>query len=348
MSSNHPLDHAEEVQKQAEVALERYDLRGARLDFLKKGRERWLFRVSHPFGGDFLLRIYQPNYVKQDQLLRAERMLHSQLLWLEALRKEMGLSVPDPISAIDGQLTNRIFVEGSLKPWISVLLRWVPGRSKGLGKMDPADLSMVGSYMARLHWHSERYSVPKDFVRPRWDWDGLSGELRPLWKAGKKLYSESEMTLFHTTAEHIQRNLGELRESSEVFGMIHRDLNPGNLIFHEGNVSAIDFDCCGWGYYLYDLALPLLSLEKRHGDRCEPLQNALLEGYQRVRPLSESYIRKYLDTFIAMRMLARVTRRVSTGDPRQALLPSDYMEKLRSFTADRRSLKRVGLRLRLW
>ena len=96
----------------------------------------------------------------------------------------MGLSVPEPVPTVDGQLTSRISVEGLPRPQICTLLRWMPGKSKAASEMSPADVSMVGSYIAWLHRHSERYSVPEGFVRPRYGWDSLLGESRPLWKEG--------------------------------------------------------------------------------------------------------------------------------------------------------------------
>ena len=47
--------------------------------------------------------------------------------------------------------------------------------------------------------------------------------------------------------------------------MIHKDLEPDNTVLHAGEVHAIDFADCGWGYYLYDVAASLLPLREKQG-----------------------------------------------------------------------------------
>ena len=81
-------------------------------------------------------------------------------------------------------------------------------------------------------------------------------------------------------------------------------------MFHEGRATAIDFDCCGWGYYLFDLAVALLPLES-YGERYEPLKNALLEGYQQRCSLPEGY-QDYLESLSAMKVAAQVNQALRT------------------------------------
>ena len=45
-------------------------------------------------------------------------------------------------------------------------------------------------------------------------------------------------------------------------GLIHADLHYENFLFHDGVARAIDFDDCGWGFYLYDVAVTLWELEE--------------------------------------------------------------------------------------
>lgn len=66
-------------------------------------------------------------------------------------------------------------------------------------------------------------------------------------------------------------------------GLLHADLHYENFLFPDGRALAIDFDDCGWGNYLYDLAVPLSELEGR--SNYEALRDALLDGYARQRSL---------------------------------------------------------------
>ena len=75
----------------------------------------------------------------------------------------------------------------------------------------------------------------------------------------------------------------ELAADPGTFGLIHGDLHYENFLFHRGAARAIDFDDCGWGFYLYDLAVTLWELEGRA--QYEAMRTALLDEYSARRPL---------------------------------------------------------------
>ena len=74
-----------------------------------------------------------------------------------------------------------------------------------------------------------------------------------------------------------------------------------NILFHEGEVRALDFEYCGWGYYLYDLTPLLWQLKPQN--RYPQLEQALWDGYTSIRPLTQRH-RELLETFIAGRQVA--------------------------------------------
>jgi Ser/Thr protein kinase RdoA (MazF antagonist) len=278
----------------AKAALKQFDLRGARFALLKEGNNerKLLFRIDSPTQGRFVLRMYKVS--------RRSENLMPELLWLQALRREMPLSVPEPIPAPDGSLISEVTVKGTSRR--CVLLRWLPGDRKPNPSSE--DLAMAGSRVARLHRHCEQYGLPEGLVFPHvWDWDWVFGDAVPIWNKGGSVYSRSELDVFRTTAERVRQDLQDLGKDISVFGIIHRDLHLNNFLFRNEDAYVVDFEMCGWGYYLFDLAVTLLSLEGRKHPT--PLQYALLEGYQRERPLPEEQLR-YIDTFVAMRIVQKV------------------------------------------
>ena len=75
-------------------------------------------------------------------------------------------------------------------------------------------------------------------------------------------------------------------------------LHLGNALFHRGQVKLIDFDDCGHGPRLYELAVALWEL--RDGEDYSAFQDALVGGYRAHRDLDVTR----LDDFIAVRQVA--------------------------------------------
>ena len=101
----------------------------------------------------------------------------------------------------------------------------------------------------------------------------------------------------HDTAT-IRSELLWLQALSDVFGLIHADLIFSNVMFHRGEAHPIDFDDCGFGYFLYDMAILLDRIEMR--EDYAALRAALLEGYRQIRPLAAEH-EAYLNLFVLAR-----------------------------------------------
>jgi Ser/Thr protein kinase RdoA (MazF antagonist) len=111
--------------------------------------------------------------------------------------------------------------------------------------------------------------------------------------------------------ERVWATLRALGEGPEVFGLIHADLHQRNYLFHDGGVGAIDFDDCGYGHWLYDLAVTLNCLQSH--PELPTLRAALLAGYRRGRPLPAEH-KQCLDAFLALRTIQDVLWDVEERD----------------------------------
>ena len=296
----------------ARSALAQYELQDASFELVKKWQNKHLFRVAYA-GEDYLLRAYAPPHARRLEPSFSEQALRSKLIWMEALRREAGLRVPEPVRASGDALTVQASAEELPQPHTALLLRWVPGTVKTVDTVSAEDLYLFGQHAARLHRHAESYAHPEGFFRPRWDWNRLFGERARLWRVGRRAFSEGEMRVFAAIAERSQRDLGKMGKSNKTYGIVHRDLQPENIVFDGGGAAAIDFEGCGWSYYMYDLAVMLLRLEER-GDDYSSLKTAMLEGYTRVRPLPPDH-QRLLRTFVAMRIVDKVTVALRIREP---------------------------------
>jgi Ser/Thr protein kinase RdoA (MazF antagonist) len=105
----------------------------------------------------------------------------------------------------------------------------------------------------------------------------------------------SHLQTLHERLQEVEQRLGK---SSDRFGLIHSDLSFGNVLFTEEEVLPIDFDDCGFGYYLYDLAVVLAGPWEKPG--FQHRREALLEGYREICKLPDEHL-SLIPTFMAMR-----------------------------------------------
>lgn len=102
-------------------------------------------------------------------------------------------------------------------------------------------------------------------------------------------------------AANLARVMAQLGGGTDQVGLIHADLHLDNALFWHDEVRIIDFDDCGFGYWLYDIAVSLWEL--RHRDDYQQFRAALIEGYTQHRSPRPGGL-AHLDDFIAAREVA--------------------------------------------
>ena len=84
--------------------------------------------------------------------------------------------------------------------------------------------------------------------------------------------------LFARTVALIGRRLAAYGKARERFGLIHCDLRLANLLIDGDVVKVIDFDDCGFGWFMYDAATPVSFFE--HEPQVPELIDAWVRGYR--------------------------------------------------------------------
>ena len=285
-------------------ALGEYPLVAPELRFVAHG-ENTTFRVDAMTvdGRDrFLLRVHRP--ARHGQRLDSAAAVGSELDWLTALRADTALSVPEPLRTTDGRLTTTAAFKDVPEPRVCSMLRWMDGRVHAAVPR-PVHLRRLGSVMARLHNHAAQWRLPSGFARIRWDWETFFGDTMvygginaaDVWD----LIPGDLRWRFDRVASRMQRVMTQLGDGADQVGLIHADLHLENALFWRDDVRIIDFDDCGFGYWLYDIAVSLWELRQR--DDYEQFRTALIDGYIQHRPLPPGGL-AYLDDFVAAREVA--------------------------------------------
>ncbi len=258
--------------------------------------------LTGPFAGQrLLLRLHRPGHQRRDTIA-------SELLWLDALRRDAGLQVQRPIATPDGRAIIEADAPGLPAPRLCTLMHWIDGRFAR--KARPHHLHQVGALTAILHNHAQAWTPPPAFVRDRWDPPRLFDPV--LWN----LLPLEHRPLFQSLAERATEAMEQLAQDPQTFGLIHADLHMGNVLFHEGLIIPIDFDDCGFAPHLYDLATSLTAY--RLNPHLPALREALLAGYARHRALPDL---QHLDLLGAARRLSLLIWSSSRALDNPAFLP---------------------------
>ncbi len=183
-----------------------------------------------------------------------------------------------------------------------MLTQYVQGDAHKPHTLTPEDSYAVGGYLARLHHLRPELHIA-GAVRPVLDADGLFSKQGIYYPGDENMgiFTGAQLLTMQEVAGKVRTTMEILGTGADEYGIIHADLLLHNILFHEGEVRALDWEYSGWGYFLYDLT-PLLWQMKPQPNYAE-IQAALWDGYTRVRPLTEEH-RELLETLIAGRQVA--------------------------------------------
>lgn len=301
MSDFYRLASAEQagrMQALARAALAQWDIEPQGLRLIKY-RENAVFEVSAVDGRCYALRIHRSGY-------HTDAELRSELEWTRALAAD-GFDVPEIVPTRVGALFAVARHSGIPEPRQVDVFEWVQGRQLGSieeGLAGDADshartFRIVGALAARLHEQTARWKLPPGFTRHAWDAEGLMGE-RPYWGRFWELQalSDAERALLLRARDRMRGELAALERSPRVYGLIHADFVPENILIDGERVRVLDFDDAGFGWHMFEIAT---SLYFQMG---EPyfgaIRDALIEGYRSLRALSEADL-ALLPLFLAAR-----------------------------------------------
>ena len=224
--------------------------------------------------GDIILRLHRQNYHTGAEIA-------SELAWLTALQQVSGLRTARPLATTTGALVTDIAGRH--------VVAFAPIAAQELQLTDdlPRWFAPLGQITARLHAHARGWNPPPGFARKRWDIQTILGP-KPHWgdwRNAPGLDPASHATLTRASTALIQ-SLAAYGTGPPVFGLIHADLRLTNLMADATGLWVIDFDDCGFGWWLYDLAAALSFHET--DPRVPDLIARWCDGYASIGPLAAS------------------------------------------------------------
>ncbi len=244
------------------------------------------------------LRIHRAGYHTQEAIA-------SELAWAQALRAAGIAVTPRPVPGRDGRLIQRAAHPLMEAPRHMVLFEWEAGEEPRIGDDLDRPFETLGAVAARMHAHARGWTRPPGFQRLTWDATTCLGDAAPHWGRWRDGMGVDRLTeaLFARTVAAIGRRLAAYGKGSGRFGLIHGDLRLANLLVDGDTVKVIDFDDCGFGWFMYDAATPVSFYE--HEPQVPALIDAWVRGYRTVAPLSREDEAE-IPTFVMLRRLLLV------------------------------------------
>ena len=280
----------------AEKALEAFDLpQGSTLRLLNLS-ENATYAVEEPgCGHRSILRVHRQDYHRVDQI-------ESELLWLDALRRDSDVTVPTVLPAHDGRRVVTVAHDGADRHVVH--FEMVPGAEPDENALTSTDFHTLGRITAALHDHARSWERPAAFSRFAWDWENSLGG-SPRWGRWRDAIGvgAQEAEVLERAQRLLHRRLAEYGTGPDTFGLVHADLRLANLLVDGDTITVIDFDDCGFGWYMYDAATPVSFYE--HEPQVPGLIESWKTGYRKVLALPKAD-EDEIPTFIMLRRILLV------------------------------------------
>lgn len=249
-------------------------------------------------GRRWALRVHRDGY-------HSDAAVASELAWLVDLRAKGVVATPVPVPGLDGNVIQKVPHAAMPRPRNVVLFDWESGIEPGVDEDLREPFEVLGEVTARMHQHVKTWQRPAAFERFTWDFETALGDDRPhwgRWRDGMGV-DAAKQDLFGQTVDLIGQRLAAYGKSENRFGLAHCDLRLANLLIDGSEVKVIDFDDCGFSWFMYDAATPVSFYE--HLPEVTDLIRHWLLGYRRVIDLPQAD-EDEIPTFVMLRRLLLV------------------------------------------
>jgi Ser/Thr protein kinase RdoA (MazF antagonist) len=237
--------------------------------------ENATYRVSEAGRTPIVIRVYRP-------ASRPAIEVQSELAWMQALRTDLGPVVPDILAGLDGSKLVEVVPSAPTPPCFCVAMSLAPGSEPSedeLARWFPR----LGEITARFHRHARSWTPPAWFSRPTWDIVTTFGDHAHWGPWQASVPDAEERAQLQRLADVVVARLKRFGMDPTRFGLVHADLRIANLVADGDAIQAIDFDDCGFSWYLYDLACALTFLEARRD--VDQLIAGWVDAYRKIEPM---------------------------------------------------------------
>jgi Ser/Thr protein kinase RdoA (MazF antagonist) len=252
-----------------EEILTQYPIHVSSITFIRHN-ENMTYKVADEAAGlSYLLRIHKSITSSLSGLQHTYEGLGAEMAFLQTLHesKDADVLAQTPVRNNSGKWVTCVTIDGEAVH--STLLQWIEGRDLQQDESIPRDqITHFGEQVGSLHQFAKTTSMDLNKVRPAYA--GITqNELmlrRLMVGVSIGIFSENDYAALTRFFEVFNASLETYPQTANNWGIIHADINKGNLLLTPNGIALIDFCLFGYGYYLYDVAGSVLSLKPEERD----------------------------------------------------------------------------------
>ena len=237
----------------------------------------------------YSLRLQRPGYHSREEI-------QAELRFVEILN-DRNIKTARPVSTSSGENVSIVSAPGG--DILVSIFEWIDGEHPTPEK-NLEVYGQLGLVMGTMHNISESITPFFYDKRPSWNFDRIIGD-NSVWGSWyqSNYVSRPQENLVKRSIYEIQKRLHEYH-GEKIYGLIHADMRPTNIIVRNNELVIIDFDDCCHSWYMFDIAASASFLE--HDYKVTDWLNELLHNYLTVRKLNQDDL-DILPYFIAMRRI---------------------------------------------
>jgi Ser/Thr protein kinase RdoA (MazF antagonist) len=237
-----------------------YGIARPEVSLLRHNENRTYKVIDRLNGNAYLLRVHDPITVNMAGIQQSRQGVESELRLLEAIACGTDLAVQVPVVSLSRQLVTEIELDG--RSICCSLLRWIEGRNMTKEDLSTPDAAnSLGAQVANLHAFFGTFDMVIPADRPDYGIRRTEKMLTQIRRGVElELFSDENFGTVEQTLKLIVDRLKDGRPETVKQGIIHADLNMGNILVTPlGRAVFIDYCLFGFGYRLFDVAMTALN-----------------------------------------------------------------------------------------